>query len=160
MHVERIDGTVAVFRHLGVASRGNLIQAVGAWTTQARADRGVQAICATSSRQLRPWHADQLPGGACGVGQRAEQVEGRSYTEILPGRRRMAHRRMEGRRKEECDSGLLQASFDDCRLGGDVHAEGFEEDPRCRIGSRPSGCRAWPPPRLTPRRQELPPSRR
>ena len=39
----------------------------------------------------------------------------------------MAHRRVKRRRKEKRDARLVEAAFDDVRVGGDLNAERFEE---------------------------------
>ena len=88
MHVERVDRAVAVLRHLRVAGRRDLVEAVGA-VHDPGARRSQQPERSRHELgQFRPRHADQLPRGARGVGQRAEQVEGRPHAEVLPRRRR------------------------------------------------------------------------
>ena len=77
--------------------------------------------------QLRPRHADELARRAGRVRERAQQVEGGADAEIAARHGGVAHRRMKRRREEERDPGLVQASLDDRRLGGDVHAERLEQ---------------------------------
>ena len=51
-------------------------------------------------RQFGPRHADDLPRRARRVGERSEQVERGAHTEVLARLRRVLHRRMERRRKQ------------------------------------------------------------
>ena len=58
--------------------------------------------------QLRPAHADQLPRGAGGIRERAEDVEDRPDAELPPHAAERLHRRVERRREQEHEADVVE----------------------------------------------------
>ena len=112
--------------------RAHLVQTVGAGHYQCLHGTKPRQRSGDRVQERRVRHPDDLPGGAGGVGERAEEVEDRAHGELL------AHRDDEPRgavvrgREHEAEAGLLDAAGDRLGLEVDPDAERLEQVGRAR----------------------------
>ena len=127
MHVERVDRAGAALRHLRVAGRRDLVDAVRAVDDPGAPGAEHHQRPREQFGELRPRHAHELPRRARGIGQRPEQIEGSANAQIAAHLRRMLHRWMKRAREEERDTGLAQRALDRRRRRRHVDAERLED---------------------------------
>ena len=85
-------------------------------------------------RRIR--HADRLTAHACGIGERAEEVEGRGDTQLTTRRAEEPHRRVISRCEAEADAGRFDAGRDTDRAELDLDAERLQHVGGAAAGRR------------------------
>ena len=109
------------------------------WTTKARALRGRRASRRTCGRARGSRRRTAAVARPRRVRERAEHVEHRARPELLPHRRRVAHRRMVRRREHEAEAVLVDRRGDPLRrlLERDARApRGRPAEPQAELAAR------------------------
>ena len=120
------NGAAVEFGDVGFGAERNFVEAVGAVDDEGAFDAELREGAGEKFRVMRSGNADNLRGGASGIGERSEKIENGTNAQSAAGGHGVFHGGVNGGREKKADADLFDGLADALGRLVDDHAELFE----------------------------------